>query len=589
MHGVRAAMRAIRELVPGARLVQTEDLGKTHAVRTLAYQARFENERRWLTFDLLTGRLGPEARMWRHLHRGCAVRESELASFVEDPCPPDLLGINHYLTSERFLDRRLARYPASTHGGNRRHRYADVEAVRVLAAGPDGPARVLREAWDRYGRPMAVTECHLGCTREQQMRWLAAVWAAAQDLRADGVDLRAVTAWSTFGAFDWASLLTRDDGHYEPGAFDVRAPAPRATALAGMMRDLATRGACDHPALDGPGWWESPQRLMYWPAGRIDRRRDETPLRPARHAAPRRVLVTGARGTLGHAVVRACEERGLAYHAASRPELDLLDEAALVAVLDAVRPWAVVNAAGYARIDDAERERDACWRENVCAPAALARACAQRGIALVTFSSDLVFDGALDRPYVEADATAPLGALGSSHAAGERAVLDAHPAALVVRTSACFGPSSDRDFITLALRALAADAPFAALSDVVVSPTYRPALVDAALDLLIDGERGVWHVANAGALTWYELARAAAHHAGLSTATLVPVPLDAAGLTAPRPRFSPLASERGTILGDVDRAVRAYVDTRRRLRGTHAWAGHTEPARPLVPTLSLQR
>jgi dTDP-4-dehydrorhamnose reductase len=596
IRGVCEAMRAVRAVNPAARLVQTEDLGKTHAVRTLAYQARFENERRWLTFDLLAGRLGPDAAMWRFLHRKGGVPERELASFADAPCPPDLLGVNHYLTSERFLDRRLARYPESTHGGNGRHRYADVEAVRVLAAGPDGPARLLREAWTRYGRPIAVTECHLGCTREQQMRWLRSVWEAADAARAEGVDVRAVTAWSAFGAFDWASLLTRDEGHYEPGTFDVRAPTPRPTALASMMRDLADRGSHDHPALDGPGWWETPARLTYPPAGRIDRRR-------ALHAAPppayagggawsarrRPLRVVGARGMLGGAIVRACEVRQLAYHAAARSELELLDGPALARVLDDLRPWAVVSAAGYTRVDDAEGERDACWRDNVCAPAALARACATRGVPLVTFSSDLVFDGALERPYVERDTPAPLGACGAAHAEAERAVLDAHERALVVRTAALFDPVSERGFVTDALRALAADRPFVALADVTHSPTYAPALADAALDLLVDGERGVWHVANHGAVTWYELAQMAAAAAGVSSATLVPVALDDAGLAAPRPRRTPLASERGQLLDDVERAVRAYVDARRRARGPQAWAGHPEPAAPSHLTLSLQR
>ena len=177
--GVRAAMRAIREITPGARLVQTEDLGRTYSTRALAYQADLENDRRWATFDLLAGRFTADSRMWWFLRRSGELGEQELASFVDDPCTPDVLGINHYLTSERFLDTRRARYPRHTHGGNGRHCYADVEAVRVLAGGPAGPYALLREAWERYRVPVAITEAHLGCTREQQMRWLAEVWSGA--------------------------------------------------------------------------------------------------------------------------------------------------------------------------------------------------------------------------------------------------------------------------------------------------------------------------------------------------------------------------------------------------------------------------
>jgi dTDP-4-dehydrorhamnose reductase len=274
MQGTVLAMEAIREVVPHARLIQTEDLGKTHATPALAYQAAFENERRWVTTDLLTGRLAPDDPMWRWLVKYGEVDEAALHAFREAPCPPDVMGINHYLTSERFLDRRRSRYPAHTHGRNAWHRYADVEAVRVLREGPDGPETLLCEAWERFGLPLAITEVHLACTREQQIRWLRTVWEAAVSARAHGVDVRAVTAWAALGSFDWNSLLTRDTGHYEPGLFDVRGPEPRATALATVVRDLATHGESDHPALAGAGWWETPERLLY-PAARRRRGRDQ--------------------------------------------------------------------------------------------------------------------------------------------------------------------------------------------------------------------------------------------------------------------------------------------------------------------------
>ncbi|MDQ2670211.1 MAG: family 1 glycosylhydrolase, partial [Gemmatimonadota bacterium] len=124
------AMRAIREVNPRARLVQTEDLGETHSTPTLAYQAEFENARRWVTYDLLTGRLGPGDPMWEYF-RSLGVARDELAWFRDNPCPPDIIGVNHYLSSERFLDERVERYPPSTWGGNSQHRYADVEAARL--------------------------------------------------------------------------------------------------------------------------------------------------------------------------------------------------------------------------------------------------------------------------------------------------------------------------------------------------------------------------------------------------------------------------------------------------------------------------
>lgn len=149
---VALAMRAIREVNPAATLVQTEDLGKIFSTPKIAYQAEFENERRWLTFDLLYGRVNRDHPMWGYL-LWLGVSEAELEPFLDAPCPPDAIGINHYLTSDRFLDERLENYPSSVHGENGRHKYADVEAVRVCAQGVAGPRMLIREAWERYGLP----------------------------------------------------------------------------------------------------------------------------------------------------------------------------------------------------------------------------------------------------------------------------------------------------------------------------------------------------------------------------------------------------------------------------------------------------
>jgi dTDP-4-dehydrorhamnose reductase len=235
------AMQAIREVTPGARLVFTEDLGLTQSTPILRYQAEFENLRRWLSLDLVCGRVDPG-----HPLRGwlvsAGVTEAELDWFRAHPCPPDLIGCNYYVTSERYLDHQLASWPAETHGGNHHQRYADVAAVR--ACGLVGIERLLHDVRDRFARPIAITEAHLGCTREQQLRWLVDVHAGATRARASGVDV-------------WHNLVTRDEGVYEPGVFDVRGPTPRATALAEVIRALAAGRQPTHPALHGPGWWHA--------------------------------------------------------------------------------------------------------------------------------------------------------------------------------------------------------------------------------------------------------------------------------------------------------------------------------------------
>ena len=561
------SMRAIREVNPAAQLVQTEDLGKTHSTPLLAYQAEFENERRWLSFDLLCGRLNRSSLIWNHL---CylGVDEAELEWFLANPCPPDVLGINHYVTSERFLDERTERYPTSSHGGNGKHNYADVEAVRVCAEGTAGPRALIKETWERYGLPLAVTEVHIGCTREEQLRWLKEIWDGAVSLRHEGVDVRAVTAWSLLGAYDWNSLVTRAEGYYEPGVFDLRGPRPRPTAIARMIRDLATGREPDHPLLDTPGWWQRPERLFYPSVScRPNDLGKEQILdfgkTQNKNLKSRRLLaIIGARGTLGKAFARLCDLRGIPYHLLTRQEMDITDPTSVDRVLTELNPWAVVNAAGYVRVDDAEREVDACLRVNAEGPAILAASCARQGVPLLTFSSDLVFDGACTTPYVESNAVAPLNVYGRSKVEAEVRVLKAHPSALVIRTSAFFGPWDEYNFVTIALRHLTAGQTFVAAEDSVVSPTYVPDLVHTTLDLLIDGESGLWHLANKSAIAWAELARLAASIAGVDASRVEARPTRELGFTAPRPTYSVLGSERGMLLPSLDNAISRYFDER---------------------------
>ena len=278
--------------------------------------------------------------------------------------------------------------------------------------------------------------------------------------------------------------------------------------------------------------------------------------------AARPLLITGATGTLGRAFARLCDLRGLAHRLTTRADMDIADPASVAALLDDLQPWAVVNTAGYVRVDDAEREPAACERENTTGPAVLAAACAARGLQLLTFSSDLVFDGAKRTPYVESDPVAPLNVYGRTKAAAERRVLAAHPSALVARTSAFFGPWDEYNFVMVALRELRAGRPFVAAEDATVSPTYVPDLVNAGLDLLLDGERGLWHLANPGETTWADLARTAAELAGVDPSGVEGRPAAELHLPAPRPLYSALASERGWIMPSLDDALRRYMAER---------------------------
>jgi dTDP-4-dehydrorhamnose reductase len=240
--------------------------------------------------------------------------------------------------------------------------------------------------------------------------------------------------------------------------------------------------------------------------------------------------------------------------------MDITDPTSVDAVLTQLKPWAVVNAAGYVRVDDAEREPHVCLQVNAEGPAILAAACAQHHVALLTFSSDLVFDGAESNPYVESDTVGPLNVYGCSKVLAEKLVLQAYPTSLVIRTSAFFGPWDEYNFVTIALRQLSAGNTFVAAKDAIVSPTYVPDLVHTSLDLLIDGENGLWHLANKGAVAWSDLALLAAKKAGVSASSLISLPTQELGFIAPRPAYSVLGSSRGELMPHLDNAISRYLE-----------------------------
>ena len=544
------SMQEIRRINPAAQLVQTEDVGKAFGTPLMQGQADHENERRWLTFDLLCGRVGRQ-HAWHDIFINAGIGEHELAFFTQMPCPPDIIGINHYLTSERFLDHRLAMYPGchantTTANATTAQTYADVEAVRIeLPAGQVvGPEARLREVWERYHLPMAVTEAHHGCSRDEQVRWLMEVWNAAQRLRLENIDIQAVTVWSMLGAFDWNSLLQHDNGFYEPGVFDTRSSPPRPTVLAAATAALAISGDFDHPVLDRPGWWRRDERFYRLPVR-------ASKLRMV--GSPRRLLVTGSTGTLGQAISRICHLRGLDHDLVSRRDLDIADAVSVEAALATYRPWAVINAAGYVRVAEAEHEAGRCFRENTEGAAMLAAACARLGIPYLSFSSDLVFSGSLGRHYAESDAVDPAGVYGRSKAEAEQRILAVHPGALVIRTSAFFGPWDVYNFAYSTLHGLAQGKRMKAPTAVAISPTYVPDLAHAALDLMIDGASGIWHLANQGQVSWHGFAVMLAEAAGLDADGVA-----VADFGAPA-AMTVLTSERGIVMPTLKHGIDRYL------------------------------
>ena len=256
------AMESTKGINPEAQLVQTEDLSKTYSTPLLKYQADFENERRWLTYDTLCGRFNRHHILWPFFEQ-LDLPHGLLLFFEDHYCPPEIVGADHYLTSERFLDERLDQYPHHHRGGNHQHEYADVEAIRVKHDHPWGLKVLLKECWERFHIPMAITEVHVNGSSQDQIRWFRQVEDQADELITEGIPIAAVTAWSLLGSFGWNDLLTRNDGVYEAGAFDIRAGQPALTEFGIYLKRSQSQDELWHPALAMKGWWQEPDRCFY--------------------------------------------------------------------------------------------------------------------------------------------------------------------------------------------------------------------------------------------------------------------------------------------------------------------------------------
>lgn len=538
------AMQAIRKINPAAKLVQTEDITKIHSTELLSYQAGFENERRWLSFDLLCGRVNRQHYFWPwFITHG--ISEQQLEFFIQNPCVPDIMGVNYYVTSERYLDEKLHDHPVATHGGNGIHTYADIAAVHAGCS--TGLNNLLHETWNRYRLPIAITEAHLSCTREEQLRWFNYIWEAGCQAKEQAIDIRAVTAWCLLGAYDWNSLLTRNNKFYETGVFDAGKHTLRPTAIARHIQTLAANGDAKHPLLLSKGWWQY---------------KDNIPANDSRSSAgkPPPLLIIGKHGTLAAAFARICEKRNIPYKALSRQDIDIRREVEIHKAIDRYKPWAVVNASGFVQVDEAETKPEECFMLNTVAPGLLARACREHGIRFMTFSSDLVFNGDKKHPYIESDGTTPLNSYGKSKADGEAIVSGIYPAALIIRTSAFFGPWDRYNFAYHILQQLEQQQPCYAVNDVVVSPTYVPDLVNASLDLFIDEAEGIWHLSNNGKVTWADFACELAERAGYSAASIERKMLKEMGWKAKRPHYSVLESDKGIQLPSLSHALQRYFE-----------------------------
>jgi dTDP-4-dehydrorhamnose reductase len=255
-----------------------------------------------------------------------------------------------------------------------------------------------------------------------------------------------------------------------------------------------------------------------------------------------RVLITGAGGQLGRdlqAVLRD-EEVDARDHRA----LDIGNEAAVLAAVEEVRPQWVINAAAFNDVDAAEIAEDEAYAINARGPANLAGAAAAVDAGLIHISSDYVFDGTKGSAYTEDDRPNPLSVYGRSKYQGERAVLESGASVCVLRTAWLYGVLG-KNFVKSILERAKEGTPLFVVADQVGSPTSTRDLAEAINQMIRTPARGLFHVANAGACSRFEFAKAIVRGA----VEVRPITSAEAGRRAPRPANTALTSLRWEAMG----------------------------------------
>lgn len=262
-----------------------------------------------------------------------------------------------------------------------------------------------------------------------------------------------------------------------------------------------------------------------------------------------RVFVTGATGQLGSELTRAF--RGDDIIPGARPNFDLSDEHSVREAIGRAAPDVVVHSAAYTDVDGCERDPDRAYRTNALGTRYVALAARASGSKLVAVSTDYVFDGTKGEPYLEWDPPNPLSVYGRSKLGGEREALDHHDRCFVVRTSWVYSPVG-RNFVKTMLRLAGERTTVAVVDDEIGGPTLAADLANAIAALARTSAYGMYHLANAGECSRFELARAAIELAGLRTRV---EPISSAAylakypLPARRPARSTLRNLAGAAVG----------------------------------------
>lgn len=260
----------------------------------------------------------------------------------------------------------------------------------------------------------------------------------------------------------------------------------------------------------------------------------------------RRILITGASGQLGRELLRSSPP-GIQCIATSHSDLDITDRHLVDTVVTSQRPWAIINTAAYTAVDDAEAEANRAAAVNTEGARILAIAAARSRCRLVHISTDYVFGTSAGAPLRPSDTPTPRGVYARTKEQGERAVQDALPRALILRTGWLYSIYGD-NFVRKMLALMRSHGSVRVATDQVGTPTWGFGLANAIWQALGSGLHGIHHWTDAGVASWYDFAMAVAEEAStvglLKRAPIVtPINTAAGAATAPRPTYSVLDKE----------------------------------------------
>jgi dTDP-4-dehydrorhamnose reductase len=237
-----------------------------------------------------------------------------------------------------------------------------------------------------------------------------------------------------------------------------------------------------------------------------------------------------------------CEVLGADHEVVARDidDFDIGDHDSAVGAIEEARPQVIVHAAAFTDVEACEERRQEAFRSNALGSMNVAAGAREAGAYLVYLSTDYVFDGRKQEPYMEIDEPRPLNFYGLTKLYGERYVRELTTRHLIVRTSWLFGPNG-RNFIDTIIARASSGAKLKVVSDQRGCPTYTRDLARAIGEVIARGLEGVIHITNSGVATWHELAACALNLAGIA-AEIEPVASDQYPTKAKRPGYSVLGS-----------------------------------------------